>query len=136
MKTLKVIAGLAIGLCVVEVVQAAPMPPVGKWQCYAVNNRGMRWFQNASDRQAAMQGARQRCFSAGSRYCHISRDDCRYNQGKFWTCRVRDHRGRIFRGNDTTAKYACQNAKHQCRHWHNKRGIKNYECVVVSEGRS
>jgi hypothetical protein len=136
MKLLKIISGLAIGLGMLQVATAAPMPPVGKWQCFASNNRGVRWYQNANDRQRAMKKVRQRCYAAGSRRCYVDRDDCRFNQGKFWTCHVQGRRGRSWKATDTTSKAACHQAKRKCRHWHDKRDIDNYRCNVVSERRT
>lgn len=137
MKLLKLAAVATAALIMVDVAaQAAPMPPVGQWQCYATNNRGMTWYQNSADRHRAITVARQRCYNDGSRHCYISKNDCRYNNGEQWTCRVRDHHDRTWVRTAMTAKEACHAAEHACRHWHNKRGMDNYMCKVVNERRT
>ena len=138
MNLLKLSVGVVAGLIMFDAaVQAAPTPPpVGQWQCHATNNRNMRWYNNSADRHRALRKARQRCYAQGSRHCYASKNDCHYNQGKFWTCRVRDHRGRIWKRTDVKVRVACHEARHACRHWHNKRGINNFMCKVVSQRRT
>lgn len=137
MNLLKFSAGVAVGLIMFDAaVQAAPMPPVGQWQCVATNNRGMRWVANSADHHQALRKARQRCYAQGSHHCYVSKNSCRYNEGKFWTCRVRDHRGRIWKRSNVQAGVACHEAKYACRHWHNQRGINNFMCKVVAERRT
>lgn len=137
MNLVKLSAGLVAGLVMFDVaVQAAPMPPVGQWQCVATNNRGTQWVVNSESRGHAIKKARQRCYAQGSNHCYVSRNDCRFNNGKLWTCRVRDHHGRIWRHTDMSADLACRDAEHACRHWHNTRGMTNYMCKVVSNRRT
>lgn len=116
--------------------EAMPPAPPGKWQCYSVNARGMRFAQNAFVRSSAMRGAMQRCFASGSVHCYPGQ--CYFNPGvapapagRPWVCIVRDARGRIWQR--TSPADSCAMAMAACNQWHQVRQIPGYRCWVVNK---
>ena len=138
LKLLLVLSGFAF---LVSSVEAMPPPPPGKWQCVAVNGRGMHFRQNAYAQNSAMRGAMQRCYAAGSVNCYPGQ--CYLNSGAVpvappvgpmgrpWACTVRDHRGRIWQR--TSSADSCVMAMAACNQWHQVRQMTGYRCWVVSK---
>jgi len=99
------------------------------WRCTSYNrNWSKHWNAKRSTRYDAIIAAKRLCRENAWHpdFCTVPLSSCtRISINPNWNCVVRDHRNRRW------SAYNCQEALHQCRHWHRRNDMDNWNCWVI-----